>query len=377
MILVRVARGVQSVTGAMLLGALAAGAPACKSQPSTTQDTSAAPTPRPRAPGASASVAASAAASTAASTAASGSAAPSGSASAASDGLPGVGPVLDLVDPGKPPLRELRYELTEGATVRVTETENARVEYENVQLPGHPLRRSRWVYEWQVTRAPENGVGETLLRVVEGAATSDPTTPAELTQQLGQLSQAWQRLTATQSLSTRGVVTSDLPEATAAGENLAGRFAQLGQEHLAALPFPLPERAVGVGARWTVVRQYEADFGLRIRELTVYELLKVEGDRVEFDGLVSASAPPSRLEHVALEKGQALDLVRLSLLGKVRGTLSLKHPFPAVRGEGTMKMSVKLRRLDEVVGEGTAVLTLERQLAPAGMTPPSAPAVPE
>jgi hypothetical protein len=325
------------------------------SRPSTRSSASAAPGGSVGSPGA----------------AASGSAAPAPSASAAaseSAKLPRV--EVDLVDAGKPPLRQLRYKLAEGQKVRWTEVSSESVEYQNLKIAGHPMPSVRWVYELTANEPFEAGVARVQVRVVEGGEVAVPGLPPKWAKYVPKMNDARRRASLSGTLTETGRWKPDAYSPPDGTDDDLRDVLKLAHEDLGAAFFPVPERPIGVGARWTVMRRFTSRT-VQFRELTVYELLKLDDDRIEFDGLVSASAPPTQLDVATLPPGHTMELVRLSTLGKVRGVLTLDHPVPSVRSEWATKMSVKVRHVDDIVGEGTVVFTGRSTSVPEGMpTPP-------
>lgn len=301
---------------------------------------------------------------------ASASAAPSASAGAA-PAAPELPLEVALVDPGQEPRRPLRIRLAPGQRFAWSWQEKGQTRYEGTLggRPPHPAPASRYVFDFVVNGVASDGAGTGQLAVRSAERTVEPNDflfaglgapPAPF---------GWpQRLTATGLYALE-----DVPLPSEADPTVQGLLRAL----RGGSTVPFPEKPLGVGARWTVVRRFEK-LGIPVRELTVYELLKLDATGMEFDGLVSASAVPHKLEIAGLAPDEEYHLTRVATLGNVRGKVAFAEPVFELKASGTVKYSVKLMRFEEAVAEGTIVNEYEQTLGretPAEVAPaPSASA---
>jgi hypothetical protein len=207
--------------------------------------------------------------------------------------------------------------------------------------------------------------------VVDSALEAIRGVPASMLAPARKASEAAKRFSGNLLVSRAGLVDVNLPSsASPQGDEQPLLQGEVG---IAETLVPFPEQPIAVGARWTVVRSYDY-LGVRVRELTVYEVLKMDAQGIEFDGLVSASAAPGPIEQIDLPPEHTLYLTRLFVLGNVRGKVSFAHPVPTQTFKGTMKWSVRMRHVDDIVAEGRIVMETEREVRPELVPSPPASA---
>lgn len=134
------------------------------------------------------------------------------------------------------------------------------------------------------------------------------------------------------------------------------------------LSFPLPEEAVGVGARWQVVSQLSLG-GLEMMQTATYELVDREGDRLQLNlTLDQTAASPDDSESPAL-------LQSLRSTGTGRIDLRLDRPLPeraAIEMESRVEMALP-GETESLTSTSRLNLTLTPAAADDGSASPAAP----
>ncbi|QXC59460.1 hypothetical protein KSP35_13735 [Aquihabitans sp. G128] len=97
------------------------------------------------------------------------------------------------------------------------------------------------------------------------------------------------------------------------------------QDQLAALAVPLPDEAVGVGARWKTDATSTLA-GLEVRTETTYEITAIDGDDVAYTATTEQTADPQPVDLATLPTGTTARLVSSDVTGSAKGTLSLTAP---------------------------------------------------
>ena len=92
------------------------------------------------------------------------------------------------------------------------------------------------------------------------------------------------------------------------------------------LSAPLPQEAVGQGARWEVKQSLKSQ-GMTINQTTTYQIASIEGDRVTATCTISQSAPNQKIQNPAMQ-GVKLDLTKMAGTGKGNITFDLGHLMP-------------------------------------------------
>lgn len=116
------------------------------------------------------------------------------------------------------------------------------------------------------------------------------------------------------------------------------------QEQLQRLAVPLPEQAVGEGARWEVSQPLQRAT-LRMGQTITYTLVKRQANRVTFDVSLKQFAPQQELNKAQLPRGATAVLHSLRSSGTGRFEVDLSRPAP----RGTLRYHT---RMDQTVSAG-------------------------
>jgi len=98
------------------------------------------------------------------------------------------------------------------------------------------------------------------------------------------------------------------------------------KDSLANISSPLPDEAVGPGAKWEVKRPIKAQ-GMTMQQTATYELVSVEGDRLNVRIKINQSAGKQKVENPTMP-GLQIDLEKMSGTGAGHITLDLSHVLP-------------------------------------------------
>jgi hypothetical protein len=115
------------------------------------------------------------------------------------------------------------------------------------------------------------------------------------------------------------------------------------RDSFARLSVPLPEEAVGPGARWEVKMPLKSQ-GMTIDQTTAYQLVSIEGDRVTVKDTVEQRASNQKIQNPAMP-GLVLDLTKMAGKGSDDMVLDLTRLMPRERtstlvSEVVMEMNV-------------------------------------
>jgi hypothetical protein len=87
------------------------------------------------------------------------------------------------------------------------------------------------------------------------------------------------------------------------------------------LSSPLPEPALGVGAKWRVSSAPKLN-GMQLKQVTTFELVSVQAGSITLNVAQEQQAPPQQMSTTQLPKGKTLNLT--SLVGKGQGQMVVK-----------------------------------------------------
>ncbi len=99
------------------------------------------------------------------------------------------------------------------------------------------------------------------------------------------------------------------------------------KDSLIRISSPLPEEAVGVGAKWKVEMPINSQ-GMTITQVATYELVSVDGETVKTKTALTQTAANQKIENPQMP-GMKLDLVKLSGKGGGETTLNLSQLIPS------------------------------------------------
>ncbi|PWU09740.1 MAG: hypothetical protein C5B50_26775 [Verrucomicrobia bacterium] len=114
-------------------------------------------------------------------------------------------------------------------------------------------------------------------------------------------------------------------------------------ESLTNLKFPLPEEAVGPGARWEY-KTVNKSQGIAIDETSTYKLRSIEGDRISMTSAIAQSAANQKVQSPGMP-GVKMDLSKMTGKGTGDSTSDLGHVLPmdgtmVLHSESAMAMSM-------------------------------------
>jgi hypothetical protein len=129
-----------------------------------------------------------------------------------------------------------------------------------------------------------------------------------------------------------------------AGANPQSRqFVDQMKESFTQLAAPLPEEAVGPGARWEAKTALKSQ-GMTIDQTTTYELVTLEGERFTTKSTIVQHAANQKIQNPAMP-GLKLDLIKMVGNGSSQSTFDLAHLLPSagtgkVHSETSMNMNM-------------------------------------
>jgi len=98
------------------------------------------------------------------------------------------------------------------------------------------------------------------------------------------------------------------------------------KDSFASFSSPLPDEAVGAGAKWEVRLPLKSQ-GMTIDQTTTYELVSLKDELVSIHFTSNETAPPQKIEDLAMP-GVKLDLVKLSGRGSGEVNVNLSQLLP-------------------------------------------------
>jgi hypothetical protein len=150
-------------------------------------------------------------------------------------------------------------------------------------------------------------------------------------------------LTGTGTVSSRGFSKEVEFKAPAGSNPQARQLMDQMKEFINELVAPLPEEAVGPGARWEAKTPLKSQ-GMTIDQTATYELVTVEGERLTTKSTIVQHAANQKIQNPAMP-GLKMDLTKMVGNGSGERTFDLAHLLPAtgtgkVHSETSMTMNM-------------------------------------
>jgi hypothetical protein len=240
------------------------------------------------------------------------------------DGYPAIGQptIVTMLSPGAAPRVPLRYTIARDykAHMEMNTTMSMSMDIAGMQAPSMQIPSMKMGADVGVTGVTPSGDVSFAIAFtgvsVDNAPGVDPTIAATIQSMEGDLKTVHGSATMTNRGATRGA-TVDISKVT--NPQLAQMMGSLSSS-LDGLTVPLPEEAVGVGARWES-RQAIQSGGMQIYQKTLWELVAIDRKTVSLKAVVEQMAPPQPINNPMLPAGADVSLERLT--GSGNGTVSL------------------------------------------------------
>jgi len=268
---------------------------------------------------------------------------------------------VKLLDPGREPRRALRYawhaDQKEQMGVELSTSVSAEGNGVHSDTAFPPLEIAIAVEPRSVSPAGDLAFAWHVAKATVG--TLDASTPPEIAQGWAAQLVPVQHLSGTGSVSSRGLSGSLSLDAGSAGD--AGPDAQMVVQVVQMLrdaAAPLPEEAVGPGARWQKVSTLDSKTGHAIQTDT-YTLTDLQGDKgVLADVLAQTASPqnaptpegipgvtPARMDQLLTSGTEKVhfDLARLVSQVTLDGTTSMALSAPSSRMNMVMHLGITVR----------------------------------
>ena len=260
-------------------------------------------------------------------------------------GYPAVGSpaIVKLLVPGNAPQSQLRYKIPAGfkTSGAMGITMGLSMNMAGMALPAMDLPTMKMMFDVSVSNVTAAGDVTYDLAftdmTTESAAGLDPSVAAMIQGSAAGIKE----MKGTATISNRGVLRStnfDLSKLT--DPNLKQALQQVAGQ-LEGMAMPLPEEAVGVGARWEVRQAVNAG-GMATYVRTEYEVVSVTGTAVSLRVKQETTAPPQPVTNSMLPPDAQVQVEKLAGTSTGTMTLRLDGLVPTSELSGTTSSTMSL-----------------------------------
>lgn len=231
---------------------------------------------------------------------------------------------IKLINAGAEPRKLLRLHPKPGDKQSVTMTVKMAMTTKmgDTPIPQIKLPAMNFVMDSSVKDVSAEGDVSYDLEISEATVTDDPEVMQAAADAMKASLAQIKGMGASGVVSSAGVMKSLEFKAPSASDPQAGQTVDQMKEAFTRIMAPLPDDAVGVGAKWEVRTPVKSQ-GLVIDQTATYEIVSIEGDRVTTKCTVAQRASNQKIQN-AMMPGMNLDLVKMtgSGMGTVTGDLS-------------------------------------------------------
>jgi len=279
---------------------------------------------------------------------------------------------VTLIDPGSHPRRPLRYRFrpdqAESMVIESRGVGSTAIGDRQMKLPIPPLRTVYRIEAKEVMAAGDLRFGfrAESMEVIEA-----PGNNLLIVEGAKALFRAMEGLRGHGTITSRGIGLEAEVDEPRPKDPMVRQAVDGIRQSLRQFPIPLPEEAVGKGARWKVRMPVTAN-GVEVEQTAVYKLVDVFGDRLFFEALSTSSASGlefqepipfgggktrtvkvDSLELSGTDKG-TFDLARLVPFHEARSTISIRMELPGSQGAGPQKAASKTEMEQKIIAKEEA-----------------------
>jgi len=248
-------------------------------------------------------------------------------------------PQVKLLQAGAEPRKVLRLHPKPGDKQTMAMSLIMSMSMKAGEMESPPMKLPTMSMNMEVTTKDVSADGNITYEMVmsDATVTEEPGVLPQVTEAIKGSLASFKNMNGTGSISSRGLnLASEMklppetnPQTRQMMEQMKDSFSNLG--------VPLPEEAVGAGAKWES-RTLLKSQGLNINQTATYELVSIEDERVTTKTSVSQSAANQKIENPSMP-GMKMELSKMAANGNGNIILNLNQVLPA---EGTVDLKSDL-----------------------------------
>jgi hypothetical protein len=268
---------------------------------------------------------------------------------------------VKLLQPGAEPRKVLRLHPSPGdkQTLSMTMKMAGESKVGETPTPAMKLPGLKMTLGCTVKEVSDNGNIAYGLVLSDFSVSDEPGGTPEAAAAMKAIFAGVKGLTGTGTASSRGHNESAAFEAPAGSNPQTRQLADQMKDLFTQLLVPLPEEAVGPGAKWEVKTPLKSQ-GMTVDQTATYELVSLEGERLTTKSTLAQHAANQKIQNPAMP-GMKMDLTKMTGKGSGERTFDLAHLLPTAGAANfhtetamtmnmgsqkqamTMKMDIELR----------------------------------
>jgi hypothetical protein len=240
---------------------------------------------------------------------------------------------VKLLEAGAEPRRVLRLHPKPGDKQTLTMLMNIGIDIKMGDMAGQAMKLPNMKMVMEVTVKNVAADGDIAFETVihDAEINEDPNALPQVVAAMKSSIGNLKGLAGTGTLSSQGINKGSEIKLAANVDPQTRQVMDQMQESFARMTAPMPEEAIGPGAKWTLKVPLKSQ-GMLIQHEAKYELNSVEGDVLKLTSIVTQSAAGQKIESPAMP-GLKMDLVKMTGEGTGKATVDLARLVPT---EGNM-----------------------------------------
>jgi hypothetical protein len=259
----------------------------------------------------------------------------------------GSPPIVELVHPGDPPHRALRWNLRKGAKQRLEITRITDARSQVGDRAGPTTRTPSLTYELIVHARSirPDGKAELELSVADVRVDADQPAPTQLAAQLEGMAESLRGVHGTLTTDARGFLEDLVLLPGPHTGDSTKPVIKLLEDSIGKIQPQLPEQPIGQNAKW-IVRETVKESGVTAVRASTYEVAAIDGSLVDIVGTIEQSGQRQTIRPPAAPN-KSVEVADSHARGSIEAKLDLASPFPAsVRSRSALTMRIDARGAD-------------------------------
>jgi len=254
-----------------------------------------------------------------------------------------AGPTVKVTEQGAEPRTQLRFKVNKGDTQKVEMTMllSMKIDMEGMAIPETKLPATKMVMKVDIAEVMDNGDSKWTMSVISADVVDDPSVNPMVTSAARDGLKGITDFTGWAVIDHRGFVKDADISIPASADPQLRQMMESTRQSLDQLTAPLPDEAVGVGAKWTV-QQTITQQGMTIQQTANYTVTSIEGGVVKADVELSQRADKQSVEVPGMPPGVKAELLEFNTKGSGSTVIDLSKVVPPA-GEVNANMSMKTR----------------------------------
>jgi hypothetical protein len=235
---------------------------------------------------------------------------------------------VKLLEPGAEPRKVLRLHPKPGdkQTLAMTMKIAMVTKIGEMEPPAIKLPAIKMTLETTVKGVAENGDISYEMVISDAGISDEPGVTPEIAEAMKGVFVGVKGLSGSGTTSSRGVSKRLEFKAPANVTPQASQFVDQMKDFYTQLAVPVPEEAVGPGAKWEVKMPLKTQ-GMTIDQTAAYEVISIEGESLTTKSTIAQQAANQKIQNPAMQ-GMKVDLIKMTGKGTGEHTFDLANLLP-------------------------------------------------